>query len=396
MSLQGDLKEFGVPEIFQLLEQQNKNGCLVLTIESRPIEIYFREGKIVGVIPDGRTPCDHLLGTLDRLGFLTETEKEKIRDLHGKDLRGLPEILQQHNILEHREMDLLLTEQIKETLFPAFTCRNGRFSFEQDKMLSSEWSLRNPLAVEPMILEGLRQTDEWPMIKGRIGSFQEVPQRQFIPKEKDPATWKDRILAPFRRTPGASGEGGPDRERFPDEDASLSSAEKIVYNLIDGKRNVEEIERSCSLGDYSTCKALLDLWDRGWIRIDRTVEKRGGAQSTPGKGGLGKWLFGAVGLLLLFLGVSLLNHSVKNTWLIGQTGQGGAPLFRMLNQHQRARVVRAVEIYQEEHGNVPARLSDLVRTRLLTPGDLVLWGDSLFSYSAENPETYRLLIVPAP
>jgi hypothetical protein len=58
--------------------------------------------------------------------------------------------------------------------------------------------------------------------------------------------------------------------------------------------------------------------------------------------------------------------------------------------------MRAVELYKEEYGNVPARMSDLVRTRLLTQGDLILWGNSQFSYAVETPETYRLFIVPSP
>ena len=171
MPLQGDLKEFGIPEIFQLLEQQSKNGCLKIRTETGGIEVYFQEGRIVGALSGGRSPAEQLLDALETLGFLSAEEVGKIQDQQEKDLRGLPEILRQRGVVEYREFDLLLREQIEEILFPVFQKRKGTFSFVQDKMLSSEWVLSEPLPVEPIILEGLRQTDEWPMLKKRIGSF---------------------------------------------------------------------------------------------------------------------------------------------------------------------------------------------------------------------------------
>ena len=50
MPLRGDLREFGVPEVFQLLEQQAKTGCLNVKIDGKEIEVYFREGRIASIV----------------------------------------------------------------------------------------------------------------------------------------------------------------------------------------------------------------------------------------------------------------------------------------------------------------------------------------------------------
>jgi len=396
MSLRGELKEFGVPEIFQLLEQQGKTGCLLLQFDSAQIEVYFSGGKIVGAIPDGLEPAQYLIKTLQKQGLLSDPEEERVREIYGKELRGLPEILQQQSILEHREMDLLLKEQIKELLFPLFTCRNGKFLFDSERALSSEWSLLQPVAVEPLILEGLRRTDEWPLVKQRIGPLQAVPRRQFVAaKGGDGNLWNRGLLSRLLwwRAPGMP--DLPDKELFPQEMGGLSSAEKIVYNLIDGKRTVEQIVWASSLGDYAASKALLDLCDQGWIRIDPVESVREGAAAGPGKRGLGRWVMATAVLIALVLGVSYLSQSTRITWIQDLTEAEGRPVCRLLNHHQRVRVARAVDLYLAENGTVPSRLTDLVRAHLIRETDLSLWGDNAFAYQPEPPASYRLIIAPS-
>jgi len=395
MPLEGDLKEFGVSEIFQLLEHQDKTGCLLLSMEASQVEVYFLKGRIVGAIPDGQTPSDYLLDTLEKLGFLSDSEEAGIRELYGKDLRGLPEILQQRNILEHQEMDLVLRDRIKEILFPVFTSRHGRFLFDPDRTLSSEWALAEPLPVEPIILEGLRRTDEWPVVKRKIGSLRAVPRRRLSLEETGKLSWVEALSRFVRRQPSSLGDDLPEKDLFPTHADELSSVERIVYNLIDGKRTVEEIVWASSLGEYGCCKTLLDLRDRGRIQMDPVQAERGVSVSGVGVRGLGRWGLTAAGLIVLFLGVSYFSRSVPATWVRKPTGEGVGSVSRLLNQHQRARVMRAVEIYREEQGTVPVELSELVRAHLLREDDLALWGDNLFSYKAEPPDAVRLLIVPA-
>jgi len=99
-------------------------------------------------------------------------------------------------------------------------------------------------------------------------------------------------------------------------------------------------------------------------------------------------------LTAVFLGMSLFSRSVDITWVRYPTWEGGNSVYRLLNQHQRARVMRAVELYREEQGAVPSELSDLVRVHLLREDDLSLWGRNAFSYTGDPPDVFRLLIVP--
>jgi hypothetical protein len=395
MPLEGDLKEFGVAEIFQLLEHQAKTGCLLLSTGASRIDVYFLKGGIVGVVPDGRTPSEHLLETLEKTGFLPESEQTKIRALLRKDLRGLREILQQENLLEPREMDLVLKERIKDLLFPVLSGRQGRFLFDPEKNLSEEWVLSEPLAVEPIVLEGLRRNDEWPILKRKIGSCLAVPRRQFVPEPEDRVSWKAGFHRFLRPHAVSATQDSPEGDLFSDQAEALSPVGQVVYGLIDGKRTVEEIVRASSLGEYACCKALLDLRDGGRIRIDPVERAAEGGVSAGARLGLGRWVMAALGLVVVFLGVSIFSRSVNITWVGYPTGEAAQVVSRLMNQHKRTKVMRALELYREERARVPAALSDLVHVHLLLESDLSLWGKNAFAYTSEPPDAFRLLIVPA-
>lgn len=400
MPLKGELKEFGIPEIFQLLEQQEKTGCLVIRNETSGIEVYFQEGKIVGALSGGQSPMDQLLSALEMMGFLSSEEAGKIRTQQKTDLRSLQEILRQRGVMEFREFDLLQREQIEEILFPIFQKRKGTFSFIQDKKLSSEWVLSEPLAVEPIILEGLRQTDEWPMLKKRIGSFQEVPQRQLVFGEDRPRAWV-RWAKVFRRR-GRSAEQADDLELsslnvLPEEEPSLSSAEKIVYSLVDGERNLEEIFSCSMLGESSASRAFLSLLNRGWIRFDKTVDQIQ-REKKESQGRTASLIKCAV-VLMVFVALVLTLYSVTSprqiSWIQKPFQEGWVPVYRLLNNQQRERVLHAIDLYQQEYGRDPTRLSDLVQKNLLRTEDLSLWGSNRFSYQLDPTSGFNLLVIPS-
>jgi len=247
------------------------------------------------------------------------------------------------------------------------------------------------------LLAGLRQTDEWPLLKKQLGSFQDVPRRQIAAGRRESPTWVKGALERFRKRSGGEGPvpGAREKRLFPDEDAGLSSGEKMVYNLVDGKRNIGQIVNDSSLGEYSTCRALLALRERGWIWIDGAPARKRSAGGDTGRAGLGKWVSAGAALVLCFLAVAVMRPAGTSSWVQGWFGEETRPVYRLLNRGQRERVVRAVELYREEYGNVPMRLSDLVRAHLIEADDLSLWGDNVYAYTPDSSGEFRLLIVPA-
>jgi hypothetical protein len=404
MPLRGDLKEFGVPEIFQLLEQQAKTGCLHIKTSIRDMEVYFQEGMVVGALPAGENPWNHLVGILRRVGYLSDEDVQRLEKRQANDLTSLKEILRGEALLGPREIDVLLREHIEEMLFPVFQKRRGEFFFVQDKALPSDWELREPLAPEPLVLEGLRKTDEWPLLKKRIGSFQEVPQRQLGFRETKHLPWRKRLKFLWHKTRGASQDGTsewPEEGLLLEGEPSLSSAEKSIYSLIDGRRNIEEIIHVSLLGEFSAGQAFLSLLDRGWIRFAGPTAQTPGEQRTPPvakEKERATLIRGALVLsvaVVMLLSIQLVTQGPQQKRLSPlPIVREEAPVCRLLNHAQRDRVLHALDVYRKEKGRYPKELKDLIQERLLHRNDLSLWGPNRFSYLVEADGEFKLLIAP--
>jgi len=404
MPLKGDLKEFGIPEIFQLLEQQGKTGCLHIKTSIKDIEVYFQEGRVVGALPAGENPWDHLVGILCRVGYLSEEDVQRLKKRRANDLTSLKEILRGEALLGPRQIEVLLREHIEELLFPVFQKRRGEFFFVQGKALPSEWELREPLAPEPLVLEGLRKTDEWPLLKKKIGSFQEVPQRQLALPGTKGLPWRKRARVFWQQIRGA---GEEEMSEWAEEDlllegeTSLSSAEKSIYSLIDGRRNIEEIIHASLLGEFSAGQAFLSLSDRGWIRFAEPTGQSPEKRRIPAvpkekeranliRGAL--VLSAAVGLLL---GIQLVTQGPEQKHLnVLPIVRDEAPVCRLLNHAQRDRVLHALNVYRKEKGHYPEQLTALIQERLLRRDDLSLWGSNRFSYVVQPDGDFNLFIAP--
>jgi len=396
MPLQGDLKEFGIPEVFQLLEQQEKTGCLLIDMENQVVEVYFEEGRIAGAFSGGQTPAEAFLKHIEKLGLLSEKEVAAVKRQREKDLRSIPDILKEKSVIGRKDIDVLLREHLEELIFPIFERRRGSFSFVQDKTLSAEWVLSQPSPVEPLILEGLRQTDEWPLLKKRVGSLEEVPQRQLVlAGEKGSSRKKllEGFLGRKKTEPGLS-----ENDLELDGEEFLSSQEKMVYNLIDGKRNLGDIICSSGLGNYSACKAFLSLVDRDWVRLAAPKTKilpEPEDSVVQSKVGLVQGYLIMAGLILLLLGAQLVTKPQQMPWVGEVFTRGSFPLSRLLNYHQRERIFQALQVYHEENGEFPEELSSLVQVNLIGSRALLPRGANRFLYQLDPVEGYRLLIVPA-
>ena len=82
MALQGNLRDFSVSEILQLLGTQKKTGCLLLQQGSQNMVIYVSEGRVVSGRDPGMGPDDPLLRFLKDIHRLPDEQYRGLMTIH--------------------------------------------------------------------------------------------------------------------------------------------------------------------------------------------------------------------------------------------------------------------------------------------------------------------------
>ena len=100
IALRGNLRDFGIGEVFQLIGAQGKTGILEVEASGEKIRMAFREGSVVWAAPSG--PHEHaaLGDMLVRVGLLTP---ERLVQLE-QQLHESEESLE-HLMIQQRDLD---------------------------------------------------------------------------------------------------------------------------------------------------------------------------------------------------------------------------------------------------------------------------------------------------
>ena len=402
MAIQGDLKEFTVPELFQFMHQHSKSGCIHIMEERQELVIYFQEGRIVGVYPKAQSPVDFWCEILSRAGYLIENREKGLRKRKSYDLTSFREILVREGIVSSEELEELLMRQSQELLFRALKLRKGSFSLSAEENVPADLRLSEPIFVEAFLLDGLRMLDEWPVIRKRIGSFSRVPYRQYENisspvgqrgKMLKQGLWH-KVLSFFRVLPAPA----PHEDVQSKVEGSLSPIEAEVYRLVDGKHNIQHIIDGSICGEYKVCKALLGLLEGGLIELHSPVYGR----EVVGERAKGLsrslvqtfWFLLAVFSLLVLIYAIGIGAREKDTFWKRFPEEQSMLISRHVNQQRRQIVEHALEMYIRERGAYPESLEMLVSQNLLKGRDVHLLGRNSYRYSSLGSTGYTLIIVP--
>ena len=371
MALKGTLKDFGIADIFQLISQQQKSGILTLVSKKEQAQIGFEKGMVIMAKPGSRDKMDQLGKLLVRSGLVTQEQLEDALETQKQTLQKIGNILIEKGVLSKQKLGNSLLLQTQETVFKLINWKDGIYEFLPQKV-SYEKGLYTPLSCEHLLMEGYRMLDEWPAIKKFIPSFEMIFRQKVEP------------------SPGDS----PGEIPVP----TLKEEEKMVLNLVEGRRAVQDIIHLSRLGEFETCKALATLIQAKQIEplpvqkkevapMEKTVEK---ARVNIIDYLLNVLSFGfLIGAIIFIVIYSNLNP-LKNRYSSGrQSVRIDYPQI-YLGKTQWARIKSSLEVYRLENGNYPESLDELVDKKLLKPKELSYPWKERYYYQREGDD-YLLL-----
>jgi len=375
MALKGTLKDFGIAEILQLIGQQAKSGVLHLEGRDEEIHIAMADGNVVRAEHVGRKTRERLGTRLVRAEIITKEKLEYALDLQKRSLRRLGDILVEVGFVSKANLKEMTALQTTETVYRLFHWKSGTYEFVPGDV---EWDAESvtPLRAESVLMEGFRQVDEWPMVRRKIGSTAMTFERL---KEIEPERTGGHRARSAEADVDAAFDGlGSDKPGESNgEFANLGANERKLFMLATPGRPVEKIIDLSRLGEFETCKGLLNLVNLGYLSTVAPASRAAavGTYAADWRGRVQAAAVRVLATLLIAAALAGIAYWVDRRGFAWGEPSHGAVLRdnaaqRFISRYQVQRLAGALEVFRLETGEYPERLDGLIEAGLVSARDL--------------------------
>jgi hypothetical protein len=167
MALKGNLKDFGLTQLLNLINLARKTGALHITRPPAALsKLFFREGKLIDANVNGQSP--DLTALLLKLGKINaEQQKAILARASVRTDKELGLMLMSSGHVNQNDIVQAVRSNLLDTVYLMFTWSDGAFYFEPTD-LPPEDRITVPIHLEGVIMEGTRRVQEWEMLQDEL------------------------------------------------------------------------------------------------------------------------------------------------------------------------------------------------------------------------------------
>jgi hypothetical protein len=323
MALEGTLQDFALVDILQLIGMQRKTGSLTLSRKDETITVLVQDGMVVWAAPPDEVFDANLGRILSARGLINRGKWEGARHIGARKGQRLIPFLLERQWISPRDLDRVVQCQVLEALYRALRWRDGRYTFVAQEQVDLGRGQISPVGTETILLEAVRQMDEWPLIEKRIPSV-------------------DLLVRRTSRTIY--------HEKVPSEGLA-------ILELVDDKRTAREIAEQCDFGEFEAYKGIADLLGAGVLQLEQRAETSAAtaaARPVRPPRRVPAWLFAVAGVILAVVSLHY------------QISLGHDPLYLHSSDNlpahaaiQGRQLPRVLDVYLLRHGEYPEKLTSL-------------------------------------
>lgn len=387
MSLRGKLGDYGMADIFQVLAYQVKSGVLLIRYRDVKLGVYCQEGQVVGTRASRRRVPDYLGELMRRAGVINQATLDMALAQQDNKRSSLGQILVSKGLVERSTVEHFARLQTAETVRQLFGIKDGTYEFSTgDGVLSPAHA---PIRLDILLMDGIRQAEEWPQLVERLGAFnttfivqENLPRLVANAKmEQKPPADPDDFLGDIDSSPGV-----PADPRL----KNIQADEMRIFEMIGPRVTITDMIDRSWLGEFATCSALVHLLDAGIISKGAPLKPRLRLTqqhfTNPALQMTIAFLL-ACGLCAVARWGGLFQskfYALKSAdTFVDQSLRGQLSLVAMHQIHG------ALAVYHASSGVYPDNLASLVEEGFLDQGDLQFPWQHPYYYARKN-ETYVL------
>jgi hypothetical protein len=238
--LQGSLKEFSLPNIFQLVKMSAKTGALTIRRDKEWGKIFFRDGLIhyAFSVPQSLPLGERLVNA----GSITPAQLKAalVEQKKSPEAGRIGTILLELGFIDREGLEAIVREQIQDAAFNFFAWLDGEFEFTADEVVTDQ-DILVEMNVENVIMEGCRRIDEWELIFSQLGSLERLPH----------LAYDERV-----------------DERG---EVTFTAEEWRVIVHVDGHADINTVLRECGLDRFHGAKVIYSLYSSGLVTVREAV-----------------------------------------------------------------------------------------------------------------------------
>ncbi|MGE5224686.1 MAG: DUF4388 domain-containing protein [Omnitrophica WOR_2 bacterium] len=236
MALKGNLRDFSITQLLNLINVAQKTGTLIVEGPTEKIYVSFREGKLA--YAQAGLEDNSLAGILHRANQLTSAQYHAIKARAGKmSDKELGLLLINANYLSQQEIISSLQTHFINTTNRLFTWMDGFFHFENN-LIPPDDRITVRINLENIIIEGSRRMREWEQLQEEIPSL-------------------DMALK-FADRPGANL-----------RNVNLNVEEWRVVSYINPKNTIRQIAHAAKMNELEIRRIIYGLLQAGLVELIR-------------------------------------------------------------------------------------------------------------------------------
>jgi hypothetical protein len=236
MALKGNLRDFSITQLFNLVNIARKTGILILERPNEKVVVSFLNGKIA-YAQTGQED-GNLVTVLYRAKKITASQyraiQERAKNISDKEL-GL--LLINASYITQQDIISILQIHFTSVVNKLFTWVEGLFRFEND-ILPPDGKITVRISLENIIIEGSRRVKEWEHLQDEIPSLD--------------------IAMKFTDRPGTNL-----------RNVNLSVDEWKVVSFINPKNTIRQIASATKKNDVEIRRVVYGLLQAGLVELVR-------------------------------------------------------------------------------------------------------------------------------
>ena len=166
MALKGNLRDFTIVQLLNLINLARKTGTLSIDRNGEQADLSFQGGKLVYARVDGSD--NELVSALRQNGMITEQQARTIRARAGKRSdKELGLLLINAGYVSQEDILKSVQAWVLDNIYPLFAWDEGFFRFDSGApQVNGVIAVR--IDLESVILQGTRRLEEWERLQEEL------------------------------------------------------------------------------------------------------------------------------------------------------------------------------------------------------------------------------------